>query len=170
MAERWIGEEVPNSQVASTIRKKGAPAHTRAAGEKTILYYPNPEYSGEGEEKFEDQAGKERTSGKVRIVQKPRTGAEISSSIATLSKATPIAAAPSASPISTTVPGDFANPEDVVSGGERSFSFSELDARDKADLEKLYEKHVGPIGELKGTGSNGAVLKKDLVNALRSDR
>lgn len=75
------GVTVNNSQVASFTRKHGAPTFSKPHGaEKTILYYPNPDYKADtGDGKFEDFAGKETPgAGRTTVIQKGRDGSKVS--------------------------------------------------------------------------------------------
>lgn len=267
--DRWKGVTVENAQVAATIRRYGAPAHTRPVGpNKTVIYYENPDFKGEAPEPFEDQHGKVEGRGtRNRIEHSAGPGTETISSIGS-------------SPVSSGAPGqpsiayssEYANPSEVLEnapvegevdpefesrqaearegrdreaapggyrpsaslGGvtkagpatidflegrdepqeaneeevEQEASTSEsapesetevnftaspklgadadprsayrekypertyeaLDAMGKAELEAMYESDREAVGEVKGTGANGAVLRADLIKALRTDR
>lgn len=74
------GVVVNNSQVAPFIRKHGGPTYSKPHGtEKTILYYPNPDFEAEGAGEFKDYAGEETPGGaRTTVIQKGMHGSKVS--------------------------------------------------------------------------------------------
>jgi hypothetical protein len=80
--DRWKGTVMDNSQVASTIRKYGTPAHSKPHGPgKTILYYEDPAWAeGGSDEKVVDFAGTPTPGTRTLVTHQPLPGSVEASS------------------------------------------------------------------------------------------
>ncbi len=137
LSDRWKGQRVRNADVAATIRRYGAPAHSKPHGpDETILYYEDPAFTEAAQESPEDFAGTITPGGRsmVEQIHLPRSALAGTAVSSTSRLASPAPQAGIGGRNEYASPNDLTRDSEIVNGTNRDIQEQEwraLDARER---------------------------------------